>query len=53
MICESMATAVTEHICSKMIQLFNVSTSIKISRNYVQCCRVAIFGRLAYVGGVV
>ena len=35
MICESMATAVTEHICSKMIQLFNVLTSMKISRNYV------------------
>ena len=35
MICESMATAVTEHICSKMIQLFNVSTYMKISRNYV------------------
>ena len=33
-----MATAVTEHICSKMIQLFNVSTSMKISRNYV-CLR--------------
>ena len=38
MICESMATAVTEHICSKMRQLFNVSTSMKISHNYV-CLR--------------
>ena len=38
MICESMATAVTEHICSKMRQLFNVSTSMKFLRNYV-CLR--------------
>ena len=30
MICESMGTAVTEHICSKMRQLFNVSTSMKL-----------------------
>ena len=38
MICGWVATAVTEHICSKVRQLFNVSTSIKISRNYV-CLR--------------
>ena len=38
MICESMATAVTEHICSKMKQLFNASTSMKILRNYA-CLR--------------
>ena len=38
MICGWVATAVTEHICSKMRQLFNVSRSMKISRNYV-CLR--------------
>ena len=38
MICESMATAVTEHICSKMRQLFKFSTSMISSRNYV-CLR--------------
>ena len=38
MISEWVATAVTEHICSKMRQLFNFSTSMKISRNYV-CLR--------------
>ena len=38
MICEWVATAVTKHIFSKMRQLSNFSTSIKISRNYV-CLR--------------
>ena len=38
MICGWVATAVTEHICSKMRQLFNFSTSMNISRNYV-CLR--------------
>ena len=38
MICEWVATAVTEHVCSKMRQLFNFSTSMKNSRNYV-CLR--------------
>ena len=35
MICEWVATAVTEHVCSKMRQLFNFSKSMKNSRNYV------------------
>ena len=42
MMCESVATAVTEHICSKMRQLFNFSTSTKISRNYV-CLLLSFF----------
>ena len=42
MISEWVATAVTEHICSKMRQLFNFSTSMKISRNYV-CIRKLLF----------
>ena len=38
MICKWVATAVTEHVRSKMRQLFNFSTSMKNSRNYV-CLR--------------
>ena len=38
MTCEWVATAVTEHVCSKMRQLSNFSTSQKISRNYA-CLR--------------
>ena len=38
MICEWVATAVTQHVCSKMRKLFTFSKSMKNSRNYV-CLR--------------
>ena len=49
MISEWVATAVTEHICSKIGQLFNFSKSIQISGNYV-CLRKLLSSLILHSG---